>query len=237
MSDNGTNLSAPSFSSLPAVQNRITDALAIPTGREARRLRRKTNAAVAALAQQQYLASATTACVDEHVKMLGALSRFHDAALVFQVRQDLSGEFYDNQATEERERLIEAEHRRALAEHRRQKEILDAKRQTIESQHSLEATELFKEPKFELGRIRMRARQQDAEIDSKTAEAAVVKIAGELAKLAQQEAPNIAAWIDQRIAMTEVAIEEKIADGDTATELRAELAFLRKLKGSEGSEL
>lgn len=234
MTNETKKLSGPTFAPLPEVQGRMANALSTETFVEAWKFRRKSYAATSSLAAQQQLAAATTACTEEHIKALGALSRFHDATVALQVRKDLAGEFYANHADDERERLTEAEHKRALAEQRRKKEMLDAKRQAVEAQHSLEATKLFKELKFELGRIRMRARHNDAEVDGKTAEAAVVKIAGELTKLTRQQNPDLATWLDERIVLTEVAIEEEAADGETTTDKRAELTVLRKLKVTAG---
>lgn len=228
-------LPMPPVVPLPELQGRMAKALSTDTFMEAWRFRRESSATISALAAQQRLATATSACIEEHIKALGTLGRFHDATVALQVRKDLAGETYDNHASEERERLTEAAHRRALAEQRRKKEMLEAKRQTVEAQHSLEATRLFKELKFELGRIRMRARQNDAEVDGKTAEAAVVKIAGELTKLTQQQSPDLSTWLNQRIVLTEVAIEEEAADGETVTDKRAELSVLRKLKVTAGA--
>ncbi len=234
MSQDQHKKSSSLYGPLPEVQGGMGKALSTETFVDAWKFRRQSNASISALGAQQGLAAATTACIEEHIKGIGALSRFHDASVALQVSKDLASETYDNHTSEERERLAEAEHRRALADQRRKKEMLDAKRQALEAQHSLEATKMFKALKFELGRIRMQARQNDAEVDGKTAEAAVVKIAGELTKLTQQQSPNLATWLDQRIVLTEVAIEEETADGETVTEKRAELAVLRKLKVTAG---
>jgi len=234
MSDKIKQSSALQSPPLPELQGGIKGALATEGVLDAWAFRRKTNAAASSLAAQRQLASATTACIDEHIKALGALGRYHEATVALQVRKDLASDFYANHESAERDRLTEAAHQRFLAEQRRKKEMLDAKREALEAQHSLEATRLFKELKFELGRIRMRARHSDAEVDGKTAEAAVVKIAGELTKLTQQQSPDLATWLDQRIVLTEVAIEEDAADGETVTEKRAELAVLRKLKVTAG---
>jgi hypothetical protein len=73
----------------------------------------------------------------------------------------------------------------------------------------------------------MRGRQNDAEVDSKTAEAAVVKIAGELSKLNQSRGPGIGNWINECIKLAEASIEDGAADGQDTAVMRPTVTTAR----------
>jgi len=186
-----------------------------------------TNAQIEALANAEQLALATAAAAEAETKGMEALMRRADRLTEIQIRQELEPAVREDRIDALRAQL-------KLNDEGRKTQRLQAERTTLEAKHAREATKLFKELKFELGRIRMRARHNDAEVDGKTAEAAVVKIASELTKLTRQQSPDLAAWIDQHITLTEVAIEEEAADGETSSEKRAELAVLRRLRANAG---
>jgi hypothetical protein len=185
-----------------------------------------TSAQIDALADAERLAAATGSAADAEVKALEALMRRADRLSEIYIRQVLEHEVREDPIAELRARLQANEETRWLSDEAGAERRLLTKRKTVEARHALEAIEAFKELKFELGRIRMRARQSDAEVDGKTTEAAVVKIVGELSKLTRQQTPDLVSWLEQRIAAVEMAIEDEAADGAIDTGKRAELAVL-----------
>lgn len=189
-----------------------------------------TRAQVTALAHAQWLAEAAARTAIAEAKGIDAFMQRADRLSEMHIRRELEHEVRADRIEELGGQLKENEHKRTLATERRNKERLQAQREALEAKHSLEATRLFKKEKFELGRARMRGRQNDAEVDSKTAEAAVVKIAGELSKLNQSHGPGIASWINERIKLVEASIEDGEADGQVTAAMRAELTVLQKLK-------
>jgi len=189
-----------------------------------------TRAQVTALAHAQWLAEAAARTAAAEAKGIDALIQRADRLSEMHIRRELEHKVRADRIEELDAQLIENEHKRTLAAERRNKERLQAAREALEARHSLEATKLFKKEKFELGRARLQGRQNDAEVDSKTAEAVVVKIASELNKLGQSSNPDIASWIKERIALVEASIEDGEADGQITAAMRAELTVLQKLK-------
>ena len=213
---------------LPEVQGRIGDALATETLWDAWKFRRKTQAAITSLAAQQRLATATSACVQEHVRALASINQFFEAAMALQARKDMAVEIYDNQVTEERDRLAEAEHKRKLVQARRAKELLEADRQTLDAKHGLEATKKFKPIKFALGQQRAEARMKDAEVDRATAETAIARLAQELRSGGTTD-KTLDQLLEERIAKLQAKMREDAADGEDTVETHSQLQLLKKL--------
>jgi|SRR5579862_5175357 len=191
-----------------------------------------TESQIEALKNAEKLAEATGKAADAESKGIEALMRRADRLSEMHIRRELEQGVRGDRIEEILERLTASAHSRAIAGERRNKERLQTQRETLEAKHSLEATKKFKAMKFDLGLARARARQQDAEVDSKTAEAAVVKIASELSELAKKKSPNIGVWLDERIAQVGAAIEQAEADGEDTGQLRAELTVLLRLKAT-----
>lgn len=190
---------------------------------------RTTNARIAALGNAERLALATARAADAEAKGIDAFMRRADRLTELHMRQALEEVFRI-------ERLSVAEQNLLVAQSRREKERHEVKREELEAKHSLEAKREFKKIKFDIGLARANARKNDAEVDGKTAEAAVVKIAGELARLSRRKNPNVMDWLDQHIALLETAIEEAGADAIDTRDKRAELSMLRRLKATGGNE-
>jgi len=232
-----TVVNAPALGHVPQRQDRaittaMERAIAVRTPMGAVINGIATRAQVTALAHAQWLAEATARTATAEAKGIDALIQRADRLSEMHIRHELEHKVRADRIVELDAQLIENEHKRMLAAERRKKERLQAQREALEAKHSLEATKEFKEHKFELGRVRIRSRQNDAEVDSKTAEAAVVKIASELSKLGQSRSPNIASWINERAALVEASIEDGEADGGDTAAMRAELAVLQKLKST-----
>ncbi len=169
-------------------------------------------------------------CIEETANTVQTLQHAHEVARAFQANAAVGREIYASFMADERGRIAEAAHRRERALERRKKELLEDRRATLEAAHSLEAAEKFKALKFKLGRARMLARRGDAEVDSKTAEAAAIKIACELVSVIQSQSLDVATWFDQRIARVNIAIAEMEADGADTAAQRAAVELLRRVK-------
>jgi hypothetical protein len=190
---------------------------------QARANTKLTDAQVTALGNAERLATAAARAADAEAKGIDAVMRRADRLTGLHMRQVLEDAFRSEQVAVAEQKLVSEQLRR-------EKERYELKRETLEAEHSVDATREFKRIKFDIGKARARARQNDAEVDSKTAEAAVLKIAAELAKLWRQQGPGVESWLDQQIAPAEAAIEEGEADGKDTNAKRVELAILPRFK-------
>jgi hypothetical protein len=172
--------------------------------------------------------------VQSQVELNKTIQKAYETDTALAAWRELAPLFLQNEIHRHLDAFEEEKHKRVVAVFRREKEQLEAHNQALQAKHSLEATERFKEIKFNLGEARARARQNDAEVDSKTAEAAVVKIAGELSKLIKKQSPDVEGWLDLQIAQAQEAIEEAEADGRDTEQARAELNMLLRLKNLAG---
>lgn len=186
----------------------------------------ETAARIAALQNAERLAQAASRTAEAEAQAIVAMMRRTDQLSQLFVCQEVEAE-------RRREYLEAANHQLTLADIRRKKERYETERGTLQAKHSLEATETFKEVRFDLGLARVKARQADVEVDSKTAEAAVIKIAAELSKLSRSKNPDINSWFESQIAALENDIEEREADGEDTKEQREELVVLKRLHGTE----
>jgi hypothetical protein len=185
-----------------------------------------TDAQITVLRNAERLALAAAHAADAEAKGIEAVLRRANRLSELHTRQIVEHEMRGEQLAGIGQKLV-------LADLQREKEFYENARKTLEAKHSFEATEQFKSLKFQIGRARARARKSDAEVDGKTAEAAVVKIAGDLAKLSRRKNANVDGWLDRQIARAETAIEEAEADGEDTAETRVELNLLRRLKNVE----
>jgi hypothetical protein len=116
------------------------------------------NTATMSLHSQARLAIALTLCLDEQTKAVEAKDRLDTAIEKYHARR--TGIL--NPA--DQEELEEERHKRMLARLRREREVYDAKQETMESLHKLEATEEFKEQKFAAGRARYGAKIAERQV-------------------------------------------------------------------------
>jgi hypothetical protein len=75
---------------------------------------------------------AMAACIAEHAVVLGSLDTFYESLLRTQVRFESASARYESQAEDERDRLLEAAHKRTLAQLRREKEEIKGRRELLE---------------------------------------------------------------------------------------------------------
>src|SRR5438874_1618639 len=106
------------------VQQRIRDASNVKGFFERLAFSAAADNAVWAMRAQVKHAQAVVECVDQHAQVLSALDRFFEVALQTQMKRDLATEIYTSRADDERERFLEAEHKRTLSRIRREKEEL-----------------------------------------------------------------------------------------------------------------
>jgi hypothetical protein len=135
-----------------------------------------TNAQITALENAGRLADATARTAEAEAKGFDAIMRREDRLIEMRVRQQITPELEQNKVEEQRERLREDEHRRKIATERRSKDHWDAKRDTANARHGVEAAKRFKETKFKLGEKRAQARMADVDVDTATANAASRKL-------------------------------------------------------------
>lgn len=192
---------------------------------EARANHKAVEAKIAVLGDAERLARAAAKAADAEAAGIQAMIRRSDGFTELHMRHVVEDELRNDQ-------LAALDHKLKLSRLNRDKQRFQVERDRLEAKHSLEATGEFKQVKFDIGLARARARQSDAEVDGKTAEAAVVKIAGELAKLSRRKNPQVIDWIDRHIELTEASIEEGEADGRDTSDKRAELTVLRRLKST-----
>jgi hypothetical protein len=180
-----------------------------------------TNAQISALENAGRLADATARAAEAEAKGFDAIMRREDRLIEMRVRQQIAPELQQNKIEEQRNRLLDDEHHRTIAAERRSKERWDAKRDTTNARHGVEAAKKFKEFKFELGERRARARMADVDVDTATANAASRKLG------ANPESPDAAATL---IDLQDLAdgIRQQIlsgaAEGQDTSWLREQLA-------------
>jgi hypothetical protein len=114
--------------SVEDIHDRISRASNVSGFWEGLSVRWQTAGAVTALKAQMPYARAVVESVTEQAKMLEEMDRLFEAGLQVRMRRDLSAELYDSRAEDERDKLSEAEHKRKLAQLRRQKEEALARR-------------------------------------------------------------------------------------------------------------
>jgi hypothetical protein len=214
------------------VQTRLRHALTVQSPQEARALARSTRASINSLEWQGAYAHALSACINAHTNVVTAMDRLYAAAITFQARRDQRDEIDEKQVIEEADAVDEAEHKRALAKKRREKELLDADQAVLKAKHALEATGEFKDTKFELGRVRAEARRRDAQVEKTTAEAAILKLAEEIKNASGKNEGQIIDWLEDRIVASEAKLRELEADGADTTDCRVALQVMRKLKAT-----
>jgi hypothetical protein len=179
-----------------------------------------TNAQITALENAGRLADATARTAEAEAKGFDAILRREDRLIELRVRQQIATELEQNKIEEQRSKLIDDAHRRTIAAERRTKDRWDAKRDTANARHGLEAANRFKEAKFKLGEKRAQARMADVDVDTATAQAASRKLGGADEKDAAAvliDLRELAETIRQQVLMA-------AAEGQDATLLREHLA-------------
>jgi hypothetical protein len=83
---------------------------------------------------------AMAACIAEHASVLHAMDQFYERVLFTQVRFESAPARYESQAEDERDRLLEAAHTRTMAQLRRERDELKARRE-LESYGGLDPDE------------------------------------------------------------------------------------------------
>jgi hypothetical protein len=108
---------------------------------------------------------AMAACIAEHTNVLHAMDQFYERVLYTQVRFESAPARYESQAEDERDRLLEAAHKRTMAQLRRDKEELQARRE-LESYSGLDPYEnelhLDAEHKRNIGQLRRKKEALEA---------------------------------------------------------------------------
>lgn len=200
----------------PAIRNPIS-AIANTVG---------TNAQITALENAARLAEATARTAEAEAKGFDAIMSREDRLIEMRVRQQIAPELQQNKIEEQRNRLLDDQHRRMIAAERRSKERWDAKRDTTNARHGVEAAKKFKEFKFELGEKRARARMADVDVDTATATAASRKLGvdpdGTGAADTLIDLQDFAQTIRQRILST-------AAEGQDTAWLREHLARIEEM--------
>jgi len=179
-----------------------------------------TNAQITALENAGRLADATARTAEAEAKGFDAILRREDRLIELRVRQQIATELEQNKIEEQRNKLIDDAHRRTISAERRTKDRWDAKRDTANARHGLEAANRFKETKFKLGEKRAQARMADVDVDTATAQAASRKLGGADEKDAAAvliDLRDLAETIRQQILST-------AAEGHDTTLLREHLA-------------
>jgi hypothetical protein len=213
-------------------QQRMRSALTVQSPREARALARLNRASIAGLEWQGAYARALAYCIDEHTRVVQAMDRFYAAGTQLQARRDREVVADETRAIADADAVVEAEHKRALAKKRRQKEMLEADLEIMEAKHRLEAKETFKPMQFELGHIRAETRQRDAELEKRTAESALFKLLDGVREQAAKDGRPVGDWLNDRIAFLEEQAREAAADGQDTADVLAELNVLKKLRAA-----
>jgi hypothetical protein len=216
------------------VQRRIADASNVRSLLKCIFLQARARYAIDAMAAQAIHAAAVAACVDEHVKVLQAMDRFYEASLQLQMRRDLAAEIYESHADGEREQLVEAKHKRDLAELRRERDRLEREREAISARHGVEAEKKFKAVKFALGRQRLAGRIAEAYVSLAVARTAAGQPADWLPSLGTNEVTEISV-LHGLMDKKQREIEEREADGKDTAERRVQLAKLKEVLASVSS--
>ena len=208
------------------VQRRITEASNVTGFFESLRFEARADNAAYAMRAQVAHAQAVVACVDEHAKVLAAMDRFFEATLQTQMRRDLAAEIYSSRAQDERDRFVEAEHKRDLARLRREKERFEAERETISARHGVEAERKFKAVKFALGKQRLAGRIAEAHVSVAVARTAAGEPSTWEPSLTTNE-PTEVSILHGLIEKKQQQIDEYEADGKDTNEQRDQLAKLK----------
>jgi hypothetical protein len=107
-----------------------------------------------------------------HGVAVAAMDNFHAAAAAFQAhRSVIWNEAADVEA--QRDAQDEMQHQRALARKRRDRELLESDLAIMETEHKIEAAQVFKERKFEAGFARYAKKTADWRVGEATARAAM----------------------------------------------------------------
>ncbi len=208
------------------VQKRITEASNVTGFFESLGFEARADNAAYAMRAQVAHAQAVVACVDEHAKVLAAMDRFFEATLQTQMRRDLAAEIYSSRAQDERDRFVEAEHKRDLARLRREKERFEAERETISARHGVEAERKFKAVKFALGKQRLAGRIAEAHVSVAVARTAAGEPSTWEPSLTTNE-PTEVSILHGLIEKKQQQIDEYEADGKDTNEQRDQLAKLK----------
>src|ERR1700722_14767725 len=127
-----------------------------------------TNAQITALQNAARRAEATASTAAAEANGFDAIMRREDRLIELRVRQQIATELEQNKIEEQRDRLLDDKHHRTIAAERRSKDRWDAKRDTTNARHGVEAAKRFKDFKFELGEKRAKARMADVDVDTAT---------------------------------------------------------------------
>ena len=177
---------------------------------------------------QAKVAAALTYCLDEQTKAVEANDKLHTAIEEFHAhRLGLLNPI-------DREQFEEETHKRTLAKKRREKELfeaerdrLTAQRETLKTQHGLEADEEFKGLKFAAGAARFDQKIAERRVGEAIARASMEpesKTAVEPSKPV-----SIAVVIADYIQTLEKEIDEAEAAGNATTQMRNDIATLKAL--------
>jgi len=134
----------------------------------------------------------------------------------------------EHEAREEAQK--ELQHQRVLAKKRREKEIYEADTEALKARHRYEATEEFKEDKFEVGHARVREKVAKHGVGEAVARAAGID--GEILEPENKKEPKPSS-LAQTFALRADELEKEIDDAEAAgrptEELRNELNAVNKM--------
>jgi hypothetical protein len=128
-----------------------------------------------ALDAEKVRVASARAVIEEYGALFDEMRVAYESATKFHVRQELSAVFFENEVAEQLEAVEEARHRRRLGHKRRERELIEGDIRRMEAEHAREATETFKDMKFELGRARFEEKRKGHQVGSASAEAAMAE--------------------------------------------------------------
>jgi hypothetical protein len=178
-------------------------------------------AVIRSLNSQARVAAALTCCLNEQTKSVLAKDALetsmekyhaHRAGILNPVEQ---------------EEMEEERHKRMLARLRRERQIYDAKQETMESLHKLEATEEFKEQKFAAGRARYGAKIAERQVGEAVARSSMEPEPKEAP--APEKPVSIEAVLADFAHKLEQDIDQAEAMGKSTKQMREDLAALSSL--------
>lgn len=207
MSEDKRNLPTVNGEVLPPIRNvgiRVGDRVYMP-----------------ALPVDENHARALQGCIDAHTGALIALDRFYATAAAFATPRAIAWQPAAElaaQAEQERELL----HQRTLAEIRREQEVVEAETKVLQAKHRHEAAVIFKEDKFELGRMRFAEKTAKHGVGEAVARASIQEDTDPNPPEHQPATATIHELIIQHLELVEQNIDEAEGSGGDTEKLRAE---------------